>query len=91
MMIQSLIFALVLTSLLGEIPSVQGLTLSKIFTDHMVLQASPYVSSIWGNTDGPTESVAIKIKCQGFLTETVHIEPVRLTLYIQSSCNFSKK
>jgi len=81
MIIQSVIFALVLTSLLGYIPRAQGLRLSKIFTDHMVLQASPYVSSIWGNTDGPTESVTIKIDCPGFLTETVDIEPVRLNLY----------
>jgi len=89
MIITSAAFLLALGSLLSELPLTQGLRLPKIFTNHMVLQASPFVSSIWGYTEGQTESVTIKIECQDSLIDTVNIEPVSQSLKRKARLNKS--
>ena len=40
------------------------ITLPKIFTDEMVLQASPTGGIIWGFLDGNTEPVTLQSKCK---------------------------
>jgi len=88
MIIKSVAFVLVLTCLSSELPLTQGLRLHKLFVDHVVLQASPFVSSIWGYTDGQTGSISIKIECKDSVTESVTIEPVSQRLKSVKDSNY---